>query len=51
MNWTEFIVNSNKHKKLISKNAQSEIERRLSTMDEVEEDDSVVKVAVSDTKF
>ncbi|CAH0726441.1 unnamed protein product, partial [Brenthis ino] len=29
-----------KHKKLISKNAQSEIERRLSTMDEVEEDDS-----------
>nr|XP_032530114.1 sodium bicarbonate cotransporter 3 isoform X2 [Danaus plexippus plexippus] len=30
-----------KHKKLISKNAQSEIERRLSTMAEVEEDDSM----------
>ncbi|XP_063891334.1 sodium bicarbonate cotransporter 3 isoform X6 [Helicoverpa armigera] len=35
---------NNKHKKLImSKNAQTEIERRLSTMDEVEEDDSSVK--------
>ncbi|XP_075991966.1 na[+]-driven anion exchanger 1 isoform X1 [Anticarsia gemmatalis] len=34
---------NNKHKKLISKNAQSEIERRLSTMDEVEEDDSSTK--------
>ncbi|XP_034839338.1 electroneutral sodium bicarbonate exchanger 1 isoform X5 [Maniola hyperantus] len=32
-----------KHKKLISKNALSEIERRLSTMDEVEEDDHSVK--------
>ncbi|XP_046961866.1 electroneutral sodium bicarbonate exchanger 1 isoform X4 [Vanessa cardui] len=32
-----------KHKKLISKNAQSEIERRLSTMDEVEEDDPSMK--------
>ncbi|XP_041988559.1 uncharacterized protein LOC121739964 [Aricia agestis] len=30
-----------KHKKIISKNAQSEIERRLSTMDEVEEEDSL----------
>lgn len=35
---------NNKHKKLImSKNAQTEIERRLSTMDEVEEDDSSTK--------
>ncbi|XP_047041780.1 sodium bicarbonate cotransporter 3 isoform X5 [Helicoverpa zea] len=42
---------NNKHKKLImSKNAQTEIERRLSTMDEVEEDDSSVKVCI-DTKF
>ncbi|XP_037297864.1 sodium bicarbonate cotransporter 3 isoform X1 [Manduca sexta] len=32
-----------KHKKLMSKTAQSEIERRLSTMDEVEEDDPSVK--------
>ncbi|XP_045511250.1 uncharacterized protein LOC123706131 [Colias croceus] len=30
-----------KHKKLMSKNFQSEVERRLSTMDEVEEDDSM----------
>lgn len=43
---------NNKHKKLImSKNAQTEIERRLSTMDEVEEDDSSTKVCVNDTKF
>ncbi|CAH2104957.1 unnamed protein product [Euphydryas editha] len=40
-----------KHKKLISKNAQSEIERRLSTMDEVEEDDPSLKVCIRDTKF
>ncbi|XP_049870588.1 sodium bicarbonate cotransporter 3 isoform X1 [Pectinophora gossypiella] len=33
---------TNKHKKL-SKTAQSEIERRLSTMDEVEEDDPSIK--------
>ncbi|KOB71446.1 Sodium-driven chloride bicarbonate exchanger [Operophtera brumata] len=40
---------NNKHKKIIlSKNAQTEIERRLSTMDEVEEEDSL-KVVV--TKF
>lgn len=40
---------SNKHKKItLSKNAQTEIERRLSTMDEVEEDDSL---KVVDTKF
>ncbi|CAG4973099.1 unnamed protein product [Colias eurytheme] len=32
---------STKHKKLMSKNFQSEVERRLSTMDEVEEDDSM----------
>ncbi|XP_038210344.1 electroneutral sodium bicarbonate exchanger 1 isoform X4 [Zerene cesonia] len=32
---------STKHKKLMSKNIQSEVERRLSTMDEVEEDDSM----------
>ncbi|CAG5056503.1 unnamed protein product [Parnassius apollo] len=32
-----------KHKKLITKNTQSDIERRLSTMDEVEEDDPSVK--------
>ncbi|XP_068621568.1 electroneutral sodium bicarbonate exchanger 1 isoform X1 [Battus philenor] len=42
---------NNKHKKLISKNAQSEIERRLSTMDEVEEDDPSLKVCIDDTKF
>ncbi|XP_013181494.1 PREDICTED: sodium bicarbonate cotransporter 3 isoform X4 [Papilio xuthus] len=35
---------NNKHKKLMSKNAQSEIERRLSTMDEVEEDDPISKI-------
>ncbi|XP_063529700.1 sodium bicarbonate cotransporter 3 isoform X3 [Cydia strobilella] len=34
---------NNKHKKLMSKDLQSEIERRLSTMDEVEEDDPPVK--------
>ncbi|XP_072936830.1 electroneutral sodium bicarbonate exchanger 1 isoform X3 [Epargyreus clarus] len=32
-----------KHKKLISKTAQSEIERRLSTMEEAEEDDPSMK--------
>ncbi|KPI98578.1 Sodium bicarbonate cotransporter 3 [Papilio xuthus] len=42
---------NNKHKKLMSKNAQSEIERRLSTMDEVEEDDPISKVCIDDTKF
>ncbi|CAH0603409.1 unnamed protein product [Chrysodeixis includens] len=41
---------NNKHKKM-SKTAQTEIERRLSTMDEVEEDDSSVKVCINDTKF
>ncbi|XP_063375945.1 electroneutral sodium bicarbonate exchanger 1 isoform X3 [Cydia fagiglandana] len=34
---------NNKHKKLMSKDLQSEIDRRLSTMDEVEEDDPPVK--------
>nr|XP_037866591.1 electroneutral sodium bicarbonate exchanger 1 isoform X3 [Bombyx mori] len=42
---------NNKHKKNMSKNAQTEIERRLSVMDEVEEDDPSVKVCVIDTKF
>ncbi|CAK1549654.1 unnamed protein product [Leptosia nina] len=32
---------TNRHKKLMSKNVQSEVERRLSTMDEIEEDDSM----------
>lgn len=49
-NMTFFLYYSNKHKKL-SKTAQSEMERRLSTMAEVEEDDPSVKVCISDTKF
>ncbi|KAI8427539.1 hypothetical protein MSG28_002055 [Choristoneura fumiferana] len=40
-----------KHKKLMSKEVQSELERRLSTMAEVEEDDPPTKVCVKDTKF
>ncbi|XP_045485729.1 sodium bicarbonate cotransporter 3 isoform X1 [Pieris rapae] len=32
---------TNKHKKLMSKSFQTEVERRLSTMDEIEEDDSM----------
>ncbi|KAL4715167.1 hypothetical protein ACJJTC_012214 [Scirpophaga incertulas] len=39
-----------KHKKLMSKNVQSEIERRLSTMDEADEDETA-KVCINDTKF
>ncbi|XP_048487153.1 sodium bicarbonate cotransporter 3 isoform X3 [Plutella xylostella] len=37
---------SNKHKKLTSKEFQSELERRLSTMDEVEEDEPSLKSQV-----
>lgn len=35
----------------MSKEVQSELERRLSTMAEVEEDDPPTKVCVKDTKF